>query len=88
LLGGDGDTLLKEEKYTPFFRLLLYIEEHQMKNDIHVYDCDGQKMKVVEENRKLLSLKVWKTEIHLLKLLSPTTLLFQQRTVLSEYCSS
>jgi len=45
------------EKYTQFFRLLLYIEEHQMENDIHVYDRYGQKMEVAEDN-KLLSLKV------------------------------
>jgi hypothetical protein len=76
LLGGDGGKLLKE-KYTPFFRLLLYIEEHQMENDIRVYDCDGQTMKAVGRNEKLLCLEVRNTEVTLLKLLSPTTLLAQ-----------
>ncbi|KDR14736.1 putative helicase mov-10-B.1 [Zootermopsis nevadensis] len=58
LLGQDGEKLLKEEKYTPFFRLLLYIEEHQMENDIHAYDCKGQKMEAVDGNKNLLCLTV------------------------------
>lgn len=46
------------EKYTQFFRLLLYIEEHQMENDIHVYDRYDQTMKIAEAGSKLLSLEV------------------------------
>jgi len=46
------------EKYTQFFRLLLYIEEHQMENDIHVYDRYDQTMKTVKADSKLLSLEV------------------------------
>jgi hypothetical protein len=63
---------LQKENYTEFFRLLLHIEEHQMENDIHMYDCDDQTMATVKENKKLLSLKVQKMGI-----LSPTILLFQ-----------
>lgn len=57
LLGVNSADLLKEN-YTQFFRLLLYIEEHQMENDIHMYDCDDQTMKIVSSNSKLLSLEV------------------------------
>jgi helicase MOV-10 len=46
------------EKYTQFFRLLLYIEEHQMENDIHVYDRYDQTMKTLNGGSKLLSLEV------------------------------
>jgi len=46
------------EDYTRFFRLLLYIEEHQMENDIHVYDRYDQTMKTVKGDSKLLSLEV------------------------------
>jgi hypothetical protein len=44
------------EDYTQFFRLLLYIEEHQMENDIHMYDRYDQTLKPVKDN--LLSLEV------------------------------
>jgi len=46
------------EDYTQFFRLLLYIEEHQMENDIHVYDRHDQIMEAVKGDSKLLSLEV------------------------------
>jgi hypothetical protein len=57
LLGVKSADLLKEN-YVQFFRLLLYIEEHQMENDIHMYDCDDQIMEIVKSDSKLLSLKV------------------------------
>lgn len=57
-MGGDF-----HKDYTQFFRLLLYIEEHQMENDIHMYDCDKQTMKIVKDNSKLLSLEVSETEL-------------------------
>jgi hypothetical protein len=69
---------LQVERYTEFFRLLLHIEEHQMRNDIRMYDCVDQTMETVKENKKLLSLKVQK-----MRLLSPTTSLFQH----GYYCS-
>jgi helicase MOV-10 len=63
---------LQEKKYAEFFRLLLHIEEHQMRIDIRTYDRVDQTMEIVEENKKLLSLKVQN-----MRLLSPTTFLFQ-----------
>ncbi|PSN57275.1 hypothetical protein C0J52_02562 [Blattella germanica] len=50
--------LLTKEKYSKFFSLLLYFEEHQMSIDIHMYDSDDRTMQEVKENKKLLSLKV------------------------------
>lgn len=63
LLEKDAGILLKQEKYTALFRLLLYIEEHQMDIDIRMYDRDNQTMQVVKEDKNLLSLQVQKTEI-------------------------
>ncbi|KAJ9601053.1 hypothetical protein L9F63_000788, partial [Diploptera punctata] len=56
--GVEVSQLLKEEKHAEFLSLLLYIEEHQMEIDIHIYDHDDAKMEIVKENKKLLSLDV------------------------------
>jgi hypothetical protein len=71
LLGVDAGKL-QEKSYTEFFRLLLHIEEHQMGIDIRMYDRDNQTLKIVGENKKVLSLEVQK-----MRLLSPTTFIFQ-----------
>ncbi|XP_069686135.1 putative helicase mov-10-B.1 isoform X2 [Periplaneta americana] len=52
-----GVTSIEEKDYVPFFRHLLYIEEHQMENDIHMYDVDDEEMQTIP-NSKLLSLQV------------------------------
>jgi hypothetical protein len=57
LLGANAGNMQKEH-YTEFLRLLLHIEEHQMRNDIQMYNRDDQTLKPVGEKKKLLSLKV------------------------------
>jgi hypothetical protein len=51
---------MQKEYYTEFLRLLLHIEEHQMRNDIRMYDCDDQTMETAGAKKNLLRLKVQK----------------------------
>jgi hypothetical protein len=54
---------LQKTNYTEFFQMLLHIEEHQMRNDIRMYDRDDQTMEAVGQNNKFLCLEVQKITI-------------------------
>nr|CAD7408107.1 unnamed protein product [Timema cristinae] len=49
---------LSANNYCDLFSLLLHIEEHQMKIDIHTFDCDNQILKAIPGEHNLLALKV------------------------------
>nr|CAD7259929.1 unnamed protein product [Timema shepardi] len=49
---------LSANNYCDLFSLLLHIEEHQMKIDIHTFDCDNQILKTIPGEHNLLALKV------------------------------
>nr|CAD7600593.1 unnamed protein product [Timema genevievae] len=49
---------LSANNYCDLFSLLLHIEEHQMKIDIHTFDCDNQILQAIPGEHTLLALKV------------------------------
>ncbi|GLV35616.1 armitage [Carabus blaptoides fortunei] len=54
----DRKKCLTVENYCIMLKTLLHIEEHQMKKNIHDYDCDNQKLCRIPGKPHLLSLEV------------------------------